>query len=92
MLNLEFMNGIKENELVYRINETSFVLSDNELYVSIDFYACNGIIVTVDFYFNYNGDIDNIVCYNGSYIMFDGIETLTDAQIAFIEKLVNNTL
>lgn len=65
----------------------------DEIIVSGEFYGCNNWILTIHFYFDYNGELSNIVAWDGcGYVLFDGINGLTDPQIDFIEKILNGTL
>lgn len=93
MLNLQkVMDGIKNNDLVVRINETNINMLNDKITVSVDFYAYNDYIVTVDFYSNYNGELTDITCWHGDKTLFDTICYITDGQINFIEKLLGGTL
>lgn len=93
MINLQsVMDGIKNNDLVVRINETNINMISEKITISVDFYAYNNYIVTVDFYTDYNGALTDIVCWHGDTVLFDTTYDMTDAQINFIEKLLGGTL
>ena len=93
MINLQsVMDGIKNNDLVVRINETDISMISDKITISVDFYAYNDYIVTVDFYTNYSGELIDITCWHGYTVLFDTAYDMTAAQIVFIEKLLGGTL
>lgn len=93
MINLQsIMDGIKNNDLVVRINETNVNMISDKITISVDFYAYNDYIIRVDFYTNYSGELTDIICWHGDMVLFDTTYDMTDSQIVFIEKLLGGTL
>ena len=93
MMNLQnVMDGIKNNDLVVRINDTNIDMVSEKILVSVDFYAYNNYVLTIEFYANYHGEITDIICWHGETILFDTTYDITDGQYNFIEKLLGGTL